>query len=408
MSRFFINRPIVAMVIAILTVCVGAITISTLPVAQFPNIVPPESKIQATFVGADAQTLAQSVATPIEEQMSGVDNMNYMYSVNATANGQTTMVVDFGVGTDPNTDLILTQIRETQAAAQLPSSVAQYGVTVQKSTSAPLMLVALSSPHGSYDAKFLANYAYINLNDPITRLKGIASVQVFGAGQYAMRIWLKPDLLAKLGITASDVINAVQAQNTVNPTGQIGSEPAPPGQEFTYSLLAQGRLTTPEQFGEIIVREKPDGGIVRIKDVARVELGTQSYTLMGRLNGKPAAVVAIYQLPGSNAIDDAKGIRALMSQWKNRFPPDTDLFDLSRPDPSGYGRHTRDPYHACHCMGISHYRGLPLPAGGARDFDSVTRRSGLTDWHFCVFPTLRFFHQHAIDVRTRIGNRPGR
>ena len=172
MSRFFINRPIVAMVIAILTVVIGAIAILRLPVAQFPNIVPPEAKIQATFVGADAQTLAQSVATPIEEQMSGVDNMNYMYSVNATANGQTTMIVDFGVQTDPNTDLILTQIRETQAAPQLPASVAQYGVTVQKATTAPLMLVALYSPHGTYDAPFLANYAYINLIDPITRASG--------------------------------------------------------------------------------------------------------------------------------------------------------------------------------------------------------------------------------------------
>jgi len=322
MSRFFINRPIVAMVIAILTVIIGAITIAQLPVAQFPNIVPPEAKIQATFVGADAQTLAQSVATPIEEQMSGVDNMNYMYSVNATANGQTTMIVDFGVQTDPNTDLILTQMRETQASPQLPSTVAQYGVTVQKSTSAPLMLIALYSPHGTYDAQFLANYAYINLDDPVTRVPGIASVQVFGAGQYAMRVWLKPDLLAKLGITASDVVNAVQSQNTVNPAGQIGSEPAPAGQEFTYSVRAKGRLITPEEFGNIIVRENTGGGVVRVKDVARVELGTQSYTLMGRLNGKPSAVLAIYQLPGSNAVDDANAVKALLAQWKSRFPSD--------------------------------------------------------------------------------------
>src|SRR6204780_3286921 len=324
MSRFFINRPIVAMVIAILTVFIGALSISGLPVSQFPNIVPPETKIQATFVGADAQTLAQTVATPIEEQMSGVDNMNYMWSVNATANGQTTMIVDFGVQTDPNTDLILTQIRETQAASQLPSPVTQYGVTVQKSTSAPLMIVALYSPHGTYDAKFLANYEYINLNDPVTRLPGIASVQVFGAGQYAMRMWLKPDALTKLGVTVSDVVNAVQSQNNVNPAGQMGGEPAPKGQEFTYSVRPQGRLTTPEQFGDIIVRENPDGGAVRVKDVARIELGAQSYTLMGRLNGKPAAILAVYQLPGSNAVNDSKGVHALMEQLKKSFPPDMD------------------------------------------------------------------------------------
>jgi len=324
MSKFFINRPIVAMVIAILTVIVGAITILGLPISQFPNIVPPETKLQATFVGADAETLAQSVATPIEEQMSGVDNMNYMWSVNATANGQTTMIVDFGVQTDPNTDLILTQVRETQAASQLPSSVTQYGVTVQKSTSAPLMIVALYSPRGTYDAKFLANYEYININDPVTRVPGIASVQVFGAGQYAMRMWLKPDALTKLGITVSDVVNAVQSQNTVNPTGQMGGEPAPKGQEFTYSVRAQGRLTTPEQFGDIIVRENPGGGAVRVRDVARIELGAQTYTLAGRLNGKPAAALAIYQLPGSNAVNDSKAVQALMVQLKKSFPPDID------------------------------------------------------------------------------------
>jgi hydrophobic/amphiphilic exporter-1 (mainly G- bacteria), HAE1 family len=324
MSKFFIHRPIVAMVIAILTVIVGAITILGLPISQFPNIVPPETKLQASFVGADAETLAQSVATPIEEQMSGVDNMNYMYSVNATANGQTTMIVDFGVQTDPNTDLILTQIRETQAASQLPSSVTQYGVTIQKATTAPLMIVALYSPHGTYDAKFLANYEYININDPVTRVPGIGSTQVFGAGQYAMRIWLKPDELTKLGVTVTEVVNAVQAQNTVNPTGQMGGEPAPKGQEFTYSVRAQGRLTTPEQFGDIIVRENPSGGSVRVRDVARIELGAQSYTLMGRLNGKPAAALAIYQLPGSNAVDDSKAVQALMAKLKKSFPPDMD------------------------------------------------------------------------------------
>jgi hydrophobic/amphiphilic exporter-1 (mainly G- bacteria), HAE1 family len=324
MSKFFINRPIVAMVIAILTVIVGAITISGLPISQFPNIVPPETKLQATFVGADADTLAQSVATPIEEQMSGVDNMNYMYSVNATANGQTTMIVDFGVQTDPNTDLILTQIRETQAASQLPSSVTQYGVTIQKATTAPLMIVALYSPHGTYDAKFLANYEYININDPVTRIPGIASTQVLGAGQYAIRIWLKPDVLTNLGVTAIDVINAIQSQNTVNPAGQMGGEPAPKGQEFTYSVLAQGRLITPEQFGDIIIRENPNGGAVRVKDVARIELGAQSYTLMGRMNGQPAAILAVYQLPGSNAVNDSKEVRALMAQMRKSFPPDMD------------------------------------------------------------------------------------
>jgi hydrophobe/amphiphile efflux-1 (HAE1) family protein len=324
MSRFFINRPIVAMVIAILMVIVGAVTIASLPVAQFPNIVPPEIQLQASFVGADAQTLEQSVATPIEQQINGVDNMNYMYSLNATANSQTTMVVDFDLGTDSNTDLILTQSREQLAAGQLPPDVNTYGVTIRKSVTAPLMLVGLFSPKGTFDAKFLGNYAYINLNDPIARLYGVGQTQVFGAGQYAMRLWVQPDKLAKLGITVTDIVNAVRAQNTVNPAGQVGGEPAPANQQFTYSVLAQGRLSSPEQFENVIVRETPDGGTVRVKDVARVELGAQDYSVISRLNGKPAIVIPVYQLPGSNAVQTADGVRKLMAEMKQRFPDDMD------------------------------------------------------------------------------------
>jgi HAE1 family hydrophobic/amphiphilic exporter-1 len=324
MSKFFINRPIVAIVIAILTVIVGAVVIVSLPIAQFPAIAPPEVQVSAIYVGADAQTIEQSVATPIEEQMSGVDNMNYMYSLNATANGQMRMIVDFDVSTDPNTDLILAQSRETQAAPQLPVDVNNYGVTVQKSTLAPLMLVALYSPKGTYDARFLANYAYINLNDPLTRVKGVGTIQIFGAGQYAMRLWVRPDQLAKLQITVPEIVSALQTQNTVNPAGQVGSEPAPKGQEFTYSVRAQGRLTSPEEFEQIVVRETPDTGIVRVRDVARVELGSQDYSVEGHLNGKPSAVIAVYQLPGSNAVETAAAVKKMMTEAKSRFPDDVD------------------------------------------------------------------------------------
>jgi hydrophobic/amphiphilic exporter-1 (mainly G- bacteria), HAE1 family len=324
MSKFFINRPIVAIVIAILTVIVGGVALAGLPVAQFPAIAPPEIQITATYVGADAQTIEQSVATPIEQQMSGVDNMNYMYSLNATANGQMRLIVDFDIATDPNTDLILAQSRETQAASQLPADVINYGVTVQKSVLAPLMLVALYSPNGTYDSKFLANYGYINLNDPLTRVKGVGTVQIFGAGQYAMRLWVKPDQLAKLQITVPEIISAIQTQNTVNPAGQVGSEPIPKGQPFTYSVRAQGRLTSPEEFEQIVVRETPETGIVRVRDVARVELGAQDYSRTGHLDGKPAAVVAVYQLPGSNAVETAAGVRKLFAEAKKRFPGDID------------------------------------------------------------------------------------
>ncbi|MBZ5593530.1 MAG: multidrug efflux RND transporter permease subunit [Acidobacteriia bacterium] len=323
MYKFFINRPIVAMVISILLVIIGAVTIAGLPVAQFPAIAPPEIQIQANYVGADAQTVEQSVATPIEQQMSGVDNLNYMYSLNA-ATGQMTMIVDFDVKTDPNTDQILTQMRELQAASQLPVEVTNFGVTIQKSVTAPLMIIGLYSPKGTYDARFLANYSYINLNDQFTRVPGIGSVQVFGAGQYAMRLWVKPDQLAKLKITVPEIVSAIQAQNTVNPAGQVGGAPVPKGQEFTYSVRAQGRLTSPEEFGQIVVRETPDGGIVRVKDVARAELGAQDYSIIGRLNGKPSAIIALYQLPGSNAVEAAAGVKKLMAEVKKRFPEDMD------------------------------------------------------------------------------------
>src|SRR3989454_3339994 len=324
MSRFFINRPIVAMVIAILMVIVGAVTITSLPVALFPDIAPPEVQVVATYVGADAQTIEQSVATPIEQQMSGVDNMNYMYSLNSTADGVMRLIVDYDVKTDPNTDLILTQIRETQAASQLPADVTNFGVTVQKTVTAPLMLVTLFSPNGTYDARFLSNYAYINLADQLTRSYGIGSVQIFGAGQYAMRLWVKPDQLAKLAITVPEIVTAIQSQNTVNPAGQVGSEPVPKGQEYTYSVRAQGRLTSPEEFGEIVVRESPAGAVVRLKDVARVELGAQNYSVLGRLNGKPGAIIAAYQLPGSNAVEAANGVKKLLADVRTRFPSDVD------------------------------------------------------------------------------------
>jgi HAE1 family hydrophobic/amphiphilic exporter-1 len=261
------------------------------------------------------------VATPIEQEMSGVDNMNYMYSLNAN-NGELKLYVNFDVKTDPNIDQVLTQMRKAQADSKLPAEVRDYGVTVKKSTSSPLMLVALSSPGGSYDATFLANYAYINLNDQITRVPGIASVTVFGAGQYAMRLWVKPDQLANLNITVPEIVDAIKQQNTVNPAGQVGAEPAPPGIEYTYSIRAQGRLETPEEFAQIVLRANPDGSLVRLRDVARIELGSQTYAMAGRLNGKPSAVLALYQLPGSNAIAAVDGVTRLMEEVKNNFPAD--------------------------------------------------------------------------------------
>ena len=323
MSEFFVRRPIVAIVIAILMTLIGGVCILALPIAQYPQIAPPEIQVQTHYTGADALTIEQSVAAPIEQQMSGVDNMNYMYSINSNS-GDIRLIVNFDVATDPNIDQVLTQLRVAQAQSQLPADVNNYGVTVKKSTTAPLMLVSLYSPKGTYDNVFLANYGYINLFDQLTRLPGIGNVQIFGAGQYAMRLWVKPDQLAKLGITVPDIITAVQKQNNVNPAGQIGGEPIPSGQKFTYTVRAQGRLQTPEEFGEIVVRANPDGSFVRVKDIARIDLGAQTYNLRGRMNGQPAAILALYQLPGTNAVKAAESVRKLMTEAKQRFPADMD------------------------------------------------------------------------------------
>ena len=243
MSGLFIRRPILAIVASLLTVLIGLIAAFSLPVALYPNITPPEILVSTTYPGADAITVEQSVATPIEQQVTGVDNMNYMYSLNSNT-GQMKLRVNFSEDSNPKTDQVLTQMRQAQASAQLPPEVSAQGVSVQKSFSAPLLLIALRSPHGRYDSPFLTNYAYINLNDEITRFPGISNVQVFGSGQYAIRIWVKPQQMARLNVTVSDIVNAIQQQNAVNPIGLAGGEPLPPGQEYTYMVVADGLYYT--------------------------------------------------------------------------------------------------------------------------------------------------------------------
>ena len=324
MAKFFINRPIVAMVISILMVLMGLVSMSRLPIAQFPNIADPQIQVNATYPGADALTVQQSVAVPIEQQMSGVDNMEYMYSLNAN-NGSMKLTVDFDVKTDPNTDQILAQMRQGQANSQLPSAVINQGVTVQKSTTSPLLMFALYSPNNTYDSIFLANYSYININDQMTRVPGIASVSVFGAGQYAIRLWVRPDRLAQMGITVPEIINAIQAaEHRQSRRARSAANRCRRDRNSPTRSASQGRLETAEQFGNIVLRAAPGGAIVRVKDVARIELGAQNYDMMARLNGGPCALVALYQLPGSNAIDAANGAKQLMAKLKESFPPDLD------------------------------------------------------------------------------------
>jgi HAE1 family hydrophobic/amphiphilic exporter-1 len=324
MAKFFINRPIVAMVISILMVIIGVVTLAQLPVALYPDIAPPEILLTARYPGADAVTLEESVATPMEEQMTGVDKMLYMYSLNQSSNNVTELRVAFDMTTDPSVDQVLANMRYSQAQSQLPQDVVNQGVTVQKSVTSPLGVFVLYSPKGTYDPLFLANYGYVNINDPMTRVPGIGQVVIFGPSKYAVRVWINPDTLAKLDITVNEIASALQAQNTVNPAGRLGGDPSPGPQEYTFTVRAQGRLASLADFENVVVRAKTDGSLVRLKDVGRIELGAQSYVRRGRLNGQPAVIVAIYQLPGSNAIETMRGATKLMDELKTRFPADLD------------------------------------------------------------------------------------
>ena len=321
MSRFFIDRPIVAIVAAIFFVIAGAVMVLRLPIAQFPNIVPPQIQTAATYPGGDALTMEQSVATPIEEQVNGAKNMIYMQSINGN-DGTTTLQVSFAVGTNVDLDQVQVQNRVSQATSGLPAAVNNYGLVTQQTVGIPLLVFAITSPHGTWSQSFLANYIAINIEDELARIPGIGQVKLMGASNYAMRVWVAPDMLAKLQLTVADLVNALSAQNVVNPTGTIGGEPVPPGQQYTYTVSAQGRLMTAEQFGDVIVRANPDGSFVRLKDVARIDLGAENYTQQSFVNGKPAAAVLLYQNPGSNALEAANQAKARMAELTRRFPQD--------------------------------------------------------------------------------------
>ena len=323
MANFFIRRPIVAIVISIIMVLMGLFTLKGLSIEQYPFLAPPSIRVTATYPGASAVAVEQSVATPIEQEVNGVDKMIYMKSSN-TSDGRMQLDVNFEVGVDQDTANVLTQNRVSSAQARLPQEVVQQGVTVKKQSPSILMLISLYSPEGSYDANFLINYSGINLRDQILRIPGVAQVDLFGGADYGMRIWLRPDRLARLALTPADVISAIKEQNLQAPAGRVGMAPSPKDQEFTYTVSAPGRLVNPEEFENIILRQTETGAQIRVKDVGRAELGSQDYNSFGRLDGKASGTMAVYLLPGANQLQASEAIYETMRLAKGLFPPDID------------------------------------------------------------------------------------
>ncbi|MBX7108005.1 MAG: multidrug efflux RND transporter permease subunit [Chitinophagales bacterium] len=321
MSEFFIRRPIFAMVIAILMVILGLIVLRGIPISQYPEITPPMVQINASYTGANSVNMEQTVATPIEQQVNGVEKMLYMRSVNAN-DGTMRLEVSFDVGTNLDNANMLTQNRVSQASPFLPPEVTALGVTTKKSLTFPLMLVSLSSPNNTYDSKFLNNYGFINVVDELKRINGVGDVFVFGGSEYAMRVWVKPDRLSQYDLTVQDVISALKQQNVIKPGGSFGGEPAVPGTQNTYTALLQSRLISEQQFSDIILKSNANGALVRMSDVARIDLGTENYTMTSRINGSAASTIAIYQIPGSNALAVADAVKAKMDELEQRFPPD--------------------------------------------------------------------------------------
>lgn len=324
---FFVRRPIVAIVIALFMVIIGAVSILGLAVEQYPDITPPVVRVSTAFMGANATSVESSVAAPIEQQVNGVENMLYMKSTNAN-DGSMSLQITFDLGTDPDMNTVFTQTRVAAATPKLPEAVKRIGVTTQKSMTSILMLLSVTSPEGTYDREFLGNYALINIQDELARIKGVGRVQVLGASDYSMRIWIKPDRLAKMGISVPEIIAAVQQQNVVAPGGKFGAEPAPPGTEFTYTVRLPEQLVNEEEFGNIVVRSMPDGSQVLMKDIAEIKLGTENYNAYSRTNGKESAAIAIYQSPGTNAVALAEEVTRTMNRMSESFPDDV-IYEVS-------------------------------------------------------------------------------
>jgi len=403
MSAFFIKHPAIAAVIAIVTTLLGLVCMFNLPISQYPEITPRTIQLQAMFPGASAQAVADSVGTPLERQISGVQGMDYMTSVSSN-NGVYNLSVIFEPGSDTDIDQVLTNMRYGQASSQLPQEVQSTGVTIKQQPGLPLMIYSLTSPDGSYNSVDLANYAQVKLVDELKRVEGVGEVQVYGAGRYAIRIWLDTSKMTHYGVSVNEVRGAISAQNTTNPGGKIGADPVPDGQEQTIIVRTQGRLSEPHEFEDIIIRQNGDE-ILYLKDIAKVELGAEDYSATGRLNGEVSAAIVIFQSPGSNAIATADRVEKLLEAKAPLMPEGitgrvsldtTTAVRYSIDEINVHGsRHPGGPGRVC------------FPSKLARHPHSTHRRSGFPYFHVLPLSRPGVFSEHHFPSWHGAGHRPG-
>ncbi len=403
--HFFIDRPIFAGVISIVITLVGAIALFTLPIAQYPEIAPPTIQVTANYPGANAKVVAETVATPIEQQVNGVENMLYMSS-QSTSDGNMALNITFKLGTNLDTAQVLVQNRVAIAIPALPAEVQRIGVTTKKQSPDITMVVHLVSPDGSLDSIFTSNYALLQVRDELARIDGVGDINVFGAREYSMRIWLDPDKVSARGLTAQDVVQAIQEQNVQVAAGIVGAPPVPKGATaFQYTVSTQGRLADEKEFGEIVIKTGADGQVTRVRDVARVELAARDYTVNSQLGGKPATAIGIFQLPGSNALETSDAVRAKMDELKKRFPAGLDYKIVIRPHDLGARVDPRSAEDALRSDRPRRARGARLSPNLARVDHSADCDSGLAHRHFRGHVGVWLFDQQYLALRPRARDR---